>query len=185
MEKKVIRVVFDNDLNAKFENDETLRLGSSRSVEMWFRFEKPLANATYRLNALLPNKESVFEQLADIVQENDYVWYVWKIDEAYTGNKGKLMVAVSAYTDNESEMIFVTAPIDIYCEFSVKGNSNVVFIQPSDYELLLYSMSKKGDLDIYGKLLDTQMPDTYQQMKDDIETIKERLQTIMTLLTKE
>ena len=95
------------------------------------------------------------------------------------------MVAVSAYTDNESEMIFVTAPIDIYCEFSVKGNSNVVFVQPSDYELLLYSMSKKGDLDIYGKLLETQMPDTYQQMKDDIATIKEKLQTIMTLLTKE
>ena len=45
--------------------------------------------------------------------------------------------------------------------------------------------AKKGDLDIYGKLLETQMPDTYQQMKDDIGTIKERLQTIMTLLTKE
>ena len=62
MEKKIIKVVFDNDLKSISDNLDGLRLGSSRSVEMWFRFENPLQNVTYRLNALLPNKENVYEQ---------------------------------------------------------------------------------------------------------------------------
>ena len=35
MEKKIIKVVFDDKLNYQFVNEEELRTGSSRSVEMW------------------------------------------------------------------------------------------------------------------------------------------------------
>ena len=110
MEKKIIKVVFDNDLKSISDNLDGLRLGSSRSVEMWFRFENPLENVTYRLNALLPNKENVYEQLADIVEENGYIWHIWKIDEAYTGSKGKLMVSLSCYSDSNNESFYTPSP---------------------------------------------------------------------------
>lgn len=179
MEKKIIKVVFDNDLKSISDNLDGLRLGSSRSVEMWFRFENPLENVTYRLNALLPNKTNVYEQLADIVEEDGYTWHIWKIDEAYTGSKGKLMVSLSCYSDNSNEVIYVTEPIDIYCEFAVKSNSSVVFIAPNDYELLLYAMSKKCDLDTNGKLLETQMPPSYNELQNKVLELEEKLRLLI------
>ena len=179
MEKKIIKVVFDNDLKSISDNLDGLRLGSSRSVEMWFRFENPLENVTYRLNALLPNKENVYEQLADIVEEDGYIWHIWKIDEAYTGSKGKLMVSLSCYSDSNNEVIYVTEPIDIYCEFAVKGNSQAVFVAPNDYELLLYGMSKKADLDTNGKLLESQMPQSYSELQNKVLELEDKLRLLI------
>ena len=49
MEKKIIKVVFDDKLNYTFLNLESLRLGSNGSVEMWFNFKNYESGSTYKL----------------------------------------------------------------------------------------------------------------------------------------
>ncbi len=64
-------------------------------------------------------------------------------------------------------------------EFAVKGNSQVVFIAPNDYELLLYGMSKKGDLDTNGKLLESQMPQSYSELQNKVLELEEKLRLLI------
>lgn len=161
MEKKIIKVVFDDKLNYQFVNEEELRTGSSRAVEMWFSFQKQHPNITLRLNVLLPNKQSLFEPLSEIYEdENNTLWYKWKIDKQYTKYKGQLLISLSAYTNDAEEVIFKTDQLGLYCEYSVIGEEEAGILTPTEYETLLFALSKKADLGDDGVVPRVQLPET-------------------------
>ena len=161
MEKKIIKVVFDDKLNYQFVNEEELRTGSSRAVEMWFSFQKQHPNITLRLNVLLPNKQSLFEPLNEIYEdENNTLWYKWKIDKQYTKYKGQLLISLSAYTNDAEEVIFKTDQLGLYCEYSVNGEEEAGILTPTEYETLLFALSKKADLGDDGVVPRVQLPET-------------------------
>ena len=161
MEKKIIKVVFDDKLNYQFVNEEELRMGSSRAVEMWFSFQKQLPNITLRVNTLLPNKKSLFEPLSEIHEdENNTLWYKWKIDKQYTSYKGQLLLSLSAYTNDEEEVIFKTEQLGLYCEYSVDSEEEAQILTPTEYEALLFALSSKADLGDDGVVPRSQLPET-------------------------
>ena len=177
MEKKIIKVVFDDKLNYTFLNNECLRLGSNGSVEMWFKFETYTNNSTYQLNALLPDKKTTFEVLSDIHEdENGVNWVIWKISGNYTNLKGQILLTLYIYNN---DLIFATQTLPIYCMYSVVGDTENVIITPNEYETILYALSNKADLGVDGKVLRTQLPEAY-----DLGLVQESLEKSNLLSTQ-
>ena len=177
MEKKIIKVVFDDKLNYTFLNLESLRLGSNGSVEMWFNFKNYESGSTYKLNAMLPNKETLFEILSTTHEDEEgKTWVVWKITDNYTKLKGQILITINIYKE---DLIFATQTFPIYCMFSVYSDTENIIITPNEYEQLLYALSTKADLGDNGKVLKTQLPEAY-----DLQLVQESLEKSNLLATQ-
>ena len=177
MEKKIIKVNFDDKLNYTFLNLESLRLGSNGSVEMWFNFKNYESGSTYKLNAMLPNKETLFEILSTTHEDEEgKTWVVWKITDNYTKLKGQILITINIYKE---DLIFATQTFPIYCMFSVYSDTENIIITPNEYEQLLYALSTKADLGDNGKVLKTQLPEAY-----DLQLVQESLEKSNLLATQ-
>lgn len=177
MEKKIIKVNFDDKLNYTFLNLESLRLGSNGSVEMWFNFKNYESGSTYKLNAMLPNKETLFEILSTTHEDEEgKTWVIWKITDNYTKLKGQILITINIYKE---DLIFATQTFPIYCMFSVYSDTENIIITPNEYEQLLYALSTKADLGDNGKVLKTQLPEAY-----DLQLVQESLEKSNLLATQ-